>query len=225
MPVGCAELCKKGGRSLNHLAKIAWLSGRLKQPLPGLSAQERMMGRVVTMPVKVPDNARPSAVLCLLFPVNDELHMLLMKRREDKTAHSGQVSFPGGSYDAADADLKATALREAQEELGIMSADVEILGALTSLYIPVSNFNVYPYVGYSKQRPEYNLSHHEVAYTVEVPLSSLFHADRKTVAEVTSPVVPEVIRNVKAYKLQDGTIIWGATAMIISELEAIWNEQ
>ncbi len=193
-------------------------------PLPGLAAQERMMGRVVTMPLTVPENARPSAVLCLLFPVDDELHVLLMKRREDKTAHSGQVSFPGGSYDETDADLKATALREAQEEVGIMSADVEILGQLTSLYIPVSNFNVYPFVGYAKQKLEYNLSQNEVAYTLEVPLKELLHADRKSVTEVTSPKFPDVKRKVNAYVLNDGTIIWGATAMMISELEAVLGE-
>ena len=183
-----------------------------------------MIGRVVTMPLKVPDNARPSAVLCLLFPIDGELHVLLMKRREDKTAHSGQVSFPGGSYESTDADFKATALREAQEEVGIVSADVDILGALTPLYIPVSNFNVYPYVGFAKQRPLYNLSQNEVSYIIEVPLSSLLHADRKTVTDVVSPAVPNVIRKINAYKLEDDTIIWGATAMIISELEVLLEE-
>ena len=194
---------------------------QLKQPLPGRAAQERMTGRVLSMPVKIPDNARPSAVLCLIFPMNDELHLLLMKRREDKTAHSGQVSFPGGSYEATDADMKATALREAQEEVGILSADVDILGALTPLYIPVSNFNVYPFVGYAQQRTHYNLSHNEVSYTIEVPLKSLLLPERKITTDVVSPVVPGVIRNVPAYRLEDGTIIWGATAMIISELEAV----
>ena len=203
--------------------KIEWLRKRLQQPLPGRSAQERMTGRVVSMPLVVPENARPSAVLCLLFPQNGELYLLLMKRREDNTAHSGQVSFPGGSYDTTDADLRATALREAHEEVGILSAEVDVLGALTPLYIPVSNYNVYPYVGYTKQRPDYNLSHNEVSYTIEVPISSLFHAERKVKTDVVSPVVPGIIRNVNSYKLEDGTIIWGATAMIISELEAVFE--
>lgn len=208
----------------NYKDTIEILRQRLQQPLPGIVAQERMMARVVSMPLKVPDNARPSAVLCLLFPVNDELHILLMKRREDKTAHSGQVSFPGGSYEATDAGLKATALREAQEEVGIMSADVAILGSLTPLYIPVSNFNVYPFVGFAKNRPVYNLSHNEVSYTIEVSLKSLLDPARKITTDVISPAVPGVIRKVKAYQLEDGTIIWGATAMIISELEAVLKE-
>jgi len=183
-----------------------------------------MIGRVFSMPVNIPENARPSAVLCLLFPINDELHLLLMKRKEDKGAHSGQVSFPGGRYETTDADYKATALREANEEVGIASADVDILGALTSLYIPVSNFNVYPFVGYAEKRPFYNLSHNEVSYTIEVPLRSLLHADRKIVTDVRSPAVPDVIREVRAYKLEDETIVWGATAMIISELETVLTE-
>lgn len=176
------------------------------------------------MPHKVPDNARPSAVLCLLFPINEELHVLLMKRREDNTAHSGQVSFPGGSYDETDADYKATALREAQEEVGIVSSDVEILGGLTSLYIPVSNFNVYPFVGFAKHKPQYNLSHNEVAYTLEVSLNTLFHHDRKSIAEVISPAFPTIVRKVNAYILEDKTVIWGATAMMLSELEALMGE-
>ncbi|MBS1687178.1 MAG: CoA pyrophosphatase [Bacteroidetes bacterium] len=200
------------------------LRERLQQPLPGLSAQERMAARVVPMPNEVPANARASAVLVLLFHFQEELNVLLMKRMEDKGAHSGQVSFPGGRQEQYDADLRATALREAQEEVGILSAEVDILGGLTPLYIPVSNFNVYPYVGYAKERPQYNLSKQEVAYVMEVPLSTLLHESRKTVTDVVSPAVPGVIRQVKAYELEDGTIIWGATAMIISELEVLLQE-
>ncbi len=204
--------------------KIEKLRQRLQQPLPGFAAQERMMGRVVNAPLKVPDNARLSAVLCLLFKVDDELHVLLMKRREDKTAHSGQVSFPGGSKDEEDEDLKATALREAWEEVGIDSSEIDVLGALSPLYIPVSNFHVYPFVAFSENRLNYNLSQNEVSYTIEVPLSSLFHHERKTVTDVISPAIPDVIRKVKAYQLEDGTIIWGATAMMLSELEVVMDE-
>lgn len=200
------------------------LKTRVKLPLPGFKAQERMIGRVLPMPVQVPENARPGAVLCLLFPLNDELHILLMKRMEDKTAHSGQVSFPGGSYEQQDANYRATALREAQEEVGILSSEVEILSELTSLYIPVSNFNVYPFLAYSQNRPVYNLSHQEVRYVLEIPISELFHQDRKTIAEVTSPASPDVVRKVNAYSMADGTIIWGATAMILSEIEAILED-
>ena len=204
--------------------QVEWLKERLRQPLPGRSAQERMMGRVVASPPVVPDNARLSAVLCLLFPVGDALHMLLMKRREDKTAHSGQVSFPGGRHEPEDPDLLATALREAYEEVGVMPAGVAVVGALTPLYIPVSNFNVFPFVGYMPERPNYTLSDNEVSYTIEVSLDELLHPERKIITDVYSPAATYKIKNVHAYNLNDGTLIWGATAMIISELEVALSE-
>ena len=204
--------------------QIDQIKKRLGETLPGSKAQELMMGRVRPMPMAVPANARPSAVLCLIFPLNGEPHILFMKRRDDNTPHSGQVSFPGGSYEQNDADYRATALREANEEVGIMAADVDILGALTSLYIPVSNFNVYPYVGFAAQRPAYNLSQAEVSYILEVPVSELFHPSRKEMTHVTSPAMPDVKLKVNAYVLQDSTIIWGATAMILSELEAVLRD-
>lgn len=203
---------------------IEWMRQRLQEPLPGLSAQERMMGRVVSMPPKVPDNARPSAVLCLLYPHLDDLHVLLMKRKEDKGAHSAQVSFPGGRFEQSDLDLSTTALREANEEVGVDPEAVDLIGALTPLYIPVSNFQVFPYVGYMPQRPAFTPNPDEVSYIIETPLNDLLHDTRKTTTDVSSPVMPGLIRNVKAYRLDDGTIIWGATAMIISELEAVLKE-
>lgn len=206
---------------MSSLEQIEWLRGRLQQPLPGIAAQELMTGRVIKMPPEVPANARPSAVLCVIFPLKDKLNLLLMQRMADKGAHSGQISFPGGRQEMLDADLRATALREAQEEVGIMPAQVDILGALTPLYIPVSNFQVYPFVGYAKERPAYNLSKSEVARIIEIPLSVIFHAERKAVVDVTSPAVSQIIRQVKAYRLEDGTIIWGATAMMLSELEVV----
>lgn len=203
---------------------IEWLRQRLGKPLPGLRAQELMMGRVIPLPHTVPDNARLSAVLCLLYPENEELHMLLMKRMEDRTAHSGQVSFPGGRFEPGDGDMQTTALREAHEEVGVHPAIVDVVGALTPLYIPVSNFNVFPFVGFVNHRPDLSLNMHEVSHVIATPLSHLLHNDRKTVADVSSPIMPGLIRNVRAYRLDDGTIIWGATAMIISELETILKE-
>jgi 8-oxo-dGTP pyrophosphatase MutT (NUDIX family) len=189
-----------------------------------MAAQERMMGRVIAHPVIVPENARLSAVLCLLYPWQHGLNILLMKRREDRTAHSAQVSFPGGRYEPEDITMQGTALREAHEEVGIDPSQPDVLGALTSLYIPVSNFNVFPFVAFLPERPDFNINDMEVAHIIETPLSHLLHDDRKIVTDVSSPAVPDLIRQVRAYRLDDGTIIWGATAMIISELETIIKE-
>jgi 8-oxo-dGTP pyrophosphatase MutT (NUDIX family) len=210
---------------LKYLNTIDWLKERLQRPLPGYAAHERMLARVKPMPEDIPEHARASAVLSLLFPQNEELNLLLIQRTEDGHAHSGQISFPGGRQDPTDADLRATALREAQEEVGIMSSEVQILGELTRLYIPVSNFLVYPFVAYAERRPEYNLSQAEVHRVLEVPLSEFLSEERKTIARVTSPVDKNFVRKVNAYQLKDGSIIWGATAMILSELEVIVSEK
>ncbi len=207
------------------LDTIPALRHRLSMPLPGRAAQEKMIGHVLPIPRVAPDHAKLSAVLCLLFPWQGVLKVILMKRMDDHTAHAGQVSFPGGRYEEGDADLCCTALREAWEEIGVNPASVDILGALTPIYIPVSNFNVFPYVGFLNEKPEYALSHSEVSYTMEVPLDELWHPDRKTRRDVVSPAIKKVIPNVNAYLLDDGTVIWGATAMILSELETIMSGQ
>jgi 8-oxo-dGTP pyrophosphatase MutT (NUDIX family) len=207
--------------ALDFVDKIKRIQEQLQLPLPGLEAQELMAGRALSMPVNVPGDARISAVLCLLYPVQYELNVLLIKRMADSTAHSGQVSFPGGSREATDKDLITTALREANEEVGIDASEISILGALTPLYIPVSNFMVHPFIGYTGNRPSVNPSKREVAHIIEVPLEKLFHHTTKTTADVTSPARPGIIRRVNAYVLDDGTVIWGATAMILSELEVL----
>lgn len=206
------------------LKYIDLLQQRLSQPLPGFEAHEKMMGRVVAMPPIIPDNAKLSAVMNLIFPIDDALHIVLIRRTEDGKAHSGQVSFPGGRMDATDPDLLFTAMRELEEEVGVSSNGIQVLGALSPLYIPVSNFHVFPYVAFSKEFPYFQLSEQEVSTVLTVPLRELFQASSKTKATVTSPADPLFKRTVNAYQLKDGTIIWGATAMILSELESLLNE-
>ncbi len=176
------------------------------------------------MPVTVPQNARLSAVLCLLYPINTELHLVLMRRNEDKTAHSGQVSFPGGRKEPSDDTLLATALREAEEEIGINKTHVQILGALTPIYIPVSNYNVFPYIGFSIAKPEFKPNANEVAHVLEIPLRLLFDKTKKTITDVISPASKIKIKNVNAYQLSQDVLIWGATAMILSELEVLLED-
>ena len=207
----------------HYQSLITKLKHQLTQPLPGRPAQELMTGRVLPLPDQIPKDARPSGVLGLLFPKAGELHLLFIRRTEDGSAHGGQISFPGGRQEDWDANLAATALREAQEEAGIMSGDVDMLGALTPLYIPVSNFIVYPFVGYSEMPPEYNLSEHEVAEVLEIAVNDLFDPQSKTKTTVRPSAVPGLILTVPAYQLADKTIIWGATAMILSELEVVWR--
>jgi 8-oxo-dGTP pyrophosphatase MutT (NUDIX family) len=204
---------------------IERLRTRLALPLPGLAAQEKMTGRVLPMPEKVPASARPSAVLFLLFGKEESLRLLLIQRTADGRAHSAQISAPGGRWEPADADLRTTALRETEEEVGIAPKDVDVLGELTPLYIPISNFLVHPFVGYAPALPPLILSAHEVDGTLEVPLGWLFSAKAKVTTEVRPSSAPGLVLNVPAYKLEDGNIIWGATAMMLAELESVMTEE
>lgn len=182
------------------------------------------MGRVRQHAGEVPAHARPSAVLCLLYPIDDQLNVLLMKRNTDRSAHSGQISFPGGKHEPTDQNLLHTAMREANEEVGIQPETIDVLGALTSLYIPVSNFNVYPFIGYAPQRPQYNINPAEVAHIIEVPVSKIMQDTAKTTTHVLSPAMPTTPLLVNAYTISEDTLIWGATAMILSELEVLLTE-
>ena len=184
-----------------------------------------MTGRVLPMPEEIPAGARPSAVLFLLFGEEHALKILLIQRTEDGRAHSAQISAPGGRWEPADADLRTTALRETEEEVGILPRDVDVLGALTPLYIPVSNFLVHPFVGYAASLPLLVPNSFEVQRTLEVPVDALFNASAKITTGVRPTSAPGLVLNVPAYTLEgDESIIWGATAMMLAELEAVLQD-
>ncbi len=186
----------------------------LQRPLPGLAAQIKFAPeyRVESLRATPPANARPAGVLILLYPHNGELHFPLMKRVEDGLVHSGQISLPGGSQEAGES-LRQTALREACEEIGAACDGVEVIGELTTIYIPPSNFLVTPTIGYVDRRPEFRLDSREVAELIEVPLTMLF-----------DPMVvkrePWTLRGMQVevpfYQIGPHKV-WGATAMILSE--------
>jgi 8-oxo-dGTP pyrophosphatase MutT (NUDIX family) len=204
--------------------KIDLLKIRLQEPLPGLAAQNKMAARVRELPAIIPENAKLSAVLAILFPKNNVLNLVLIKRVDDGKPHSGQISFPGGRKDASDAYLADTALRETFEEVGIPSQKIQILGELTSLYIPVSYSQVHPFIGYMPHQPEYELSTNEVQYTLEVPLHEFFAPEKKIVTKITPAAFPDITLTAPAYQWDAEHLIWGATAMIISELEELFTE-
>jgi 8-oxo-dGTP pyrophosphatase MutT (NUDIX family) len=191
------------------------------RPLPGRSAQERMTGRVIPMPESLPENVRDSAVLQLIYPVDGVPHMLFMRRTEDGRAHSGQISFPGGRWEAQDENFMQTALREAAEEVGLQPGSVEVLGAMTPLYIPVSYFMVHPFVAWADARPDYRPNADEVSELIELPFDYLLDPANKIRTQVRPSSMPDLVLDVPAYKIPDGSIIWGATAMMLAELEAL----
>lgn len=196
---------------------------KLKEPLPAKKALAMMFPHIKAMPKETPSNAKPSAVMVLLFQKNAAWHVLAIRRTEDGHAHSGQISFPGGKHESEDESMLHTALRETYEEVGIDATQIKILGALSPVYIVVSNFNVFPYVGYIESTEAININPQEVHSILEIPLKELFHETAKIKTEVVSPAYPDIKRIVNAYQVQEGAIIWGATAIMLAELELILN--
>lgn len=159
--------------------------------------------------------ARPAATLLAMYP-DDEGRLLIpvTVRRAELRAHAGEVSLPGGRVDDADASHEAAALREAWEEIGLEPGAVRILGSLDEIWIPVSNYELRPFVGALDRRPTLVPHDAEVASIVELPLDILFDAAAVGVEELLSRGLR--IR-AGAYRF-DGLTIWGATAMTLSML-------
>ncbi|MCP4522165.1 MAG: CoA pyrophosphatase [Cytophagales bacterium] len=157
---------------------------------------------------------RRSAVLLLLYPNNDKLYSVLMKRPEYDGKHSGQISLPGGKYEEDDIDLKTTAVREFKEEVGVDITKDKIIGTLEDIYIPPSNFLVSPFVAYISQKPSFVPDQREVERLIEYPIQRLLETD------VIQHTHQEISNNMKIkvpYFDIDDEIVWGATAMILGE--------
>jgi len=189
----------------------------LQGPKPGVAAQARMATR--PRPGWSPEGGltpRQGSVLILLYPHNGQLHLVLTRRTDTVENHKGQISLPGGRREG-DELVEQTALREAQEELGVAPHAVEVLGVLTPLYIPPSDFCITPVVGWTGARPDWQPDGVEVAEVLEVPLRLL--ADPATVRRETWQR-DELTMQVP-YFLVQGHRVWGATAMVLSEFLAI----
>ncbi|PWK26599.1 NUDIX domain-containing protein [Arcicella aurantiaca] len=195
---------------------IEKLTARLKEPLPGRVAHEKMASES-RLKFKMPspnERTRESAVLILFYPSENQIFLPLILRPEYDGVHGGQMAFPGGRAEKEDENLIRTAMREAQEEIGVRLTDVKVLGQLTKLFIPPSNFYVQPVIGYINHKPDFYPDPREVDKVVEIPLSEITNPQiisRKTLnvrgVEVDAPF----------YNIQEHTV-WGATAMMISEL-------
>lgn len=185
----------------------------------GRAAQQLMMpaARVSFRDQARPGQPRLGAVLLLLYCRDDELYLVLTKRRDDLGSHAGQVSFPGGRHEPPES-LLACALRETYEEIGITPEKVRLLGELTPLYIYPSDFEVQPYVGVwqGEERPCFQPDPREVAAVIETPVRCLLDPATRVEEEwqlrgmdVTVP-----------FFAVDGHKVWGATAMMLGEFVA-----
>lgn len=196
------------------------LESRLRKDLPGESSHQKMMSysrptAAEAFKHKVPP--RQSGVLLLLYPKAGEMHTVFIKRPSYEGVHSAQISFPGGRHEPGDSDLKETALREAEEEVGVRSSDIKIIGQLSELYIPPSNFLVYPSVGTIDYEPEFVPEEREVDQIIESSVESII---REETIEQREIFIKNYNRHIVAPTFQiQGHTIWGATAMILAEFK------
>ncbi len=167
------------------------------------------------------ESARKGAVLILLYPGKDDIYFPLIRRPEYNGVHSGQVALPGGARDDSDKNLIETALREAEEEIGLNRQEVQVIGELSELYIPPSNFLVKPVVGIMEHQPEFKKDPYEVAAIIKARLTPFFNSNYagKTVVHTAFGS----IKNTPFYPVED-QVVWGATAMILGEFSMLLSE-
>jgi len=195
---------------------IAILESRLREPKPGLEAQLRMVpdprpGDQTFQ--EVGDRCLKAGVLILLYASEDRLYLALTRRTSRVAHHQAQISFPGGQMDESEGIVDA-ALREAREEVGIRAESLRVLGELTPLYIPPSNYCIYPVLAVAGQRPDFRPFPEEVEEVIEVPLDHLLYPEN-----IRREIWPMRGTNVSVpfYQFHEHKI-WGATAMVLAEL-------
>lgn len=174
-------------------------------PVPDLDDRFDYIGR---------QKARKSAVLLLLYPHNGAIEFPLIVRQEYPGVHSGQIALPGGKFEDSDQNLTETALRETHEEIGIPPDQIKVLGHLSELFVPPSNFNILPVVGFTTTLPKFIPQQEEVRDIIKADINDLNDEHLRKHKNMT--FFNKAAVSVPYFDIQ-GHVVWGATAMILSE--------
>jgi len=193
-------------------AIISKLKLKLAEPLPGRTAQLRM-APTFRPDIYKTEHSLKAGVLILLFPKPVELYTVFMKRPKYEGVHSDQISFPGGKFEKFDQSLTDTAIRETNEEIGVPAKNIQVIGTLSPLFIPVSEIEVFPTVGFCSLKPVFKIDPSEVDYLIEESLDNLLNPEIKRI----KPYSGEKFTGQIPYYDVKGNHVWGATAMILSE--------
>lgn len=163
-------------------------------------------------------NPKTAAVMMLFYPKNGKTHLVLIERNSYKGVHSAQIAFPGGKFEPEDEIFANTALRETHEEVGIHPTNMEIIKTFTPMYIPPSNFMVHPFLGISKAEISFIPDPAEVSSIIELPLVDFLSDTILIQASLSTSYATNV--TVPAFEIE-GHVVWGATAMMLSELKDV----
>jgi 8-oxo-dGTP pyrophosphatase MutT (NUDIX family) len=188
--------------------------------LPATSAHIKMAPleriKILEVGFENAQNARQAAVMMLFYPKQGITHLALILRNSYPGVHASQIAFPGGKVEEVDLDLKGTALRETFEEIGVHADKINVIREFSSVYIPPSNFMVFPFLGITESELEFTLQEDEVAGIIEVPLSLLLDDSIVLTKEITTSYANLI--DVPVFQFGDHAV-WGATAMMLSELK------
>ena len=193
---------------------ITQLKITINNDLPGEESHQ-IMRVIYDQSIELPFskiNSIPAAVLILLYLADNEIYIFLTKRTDELKHHKGQISLPGGTQEGNE-KLIDTALRETQEEIGINKTSISIIGTMTPLFVPVTGFMIYPFIGYSLNKLNPKPDPVEVATIFSVNISDLLNKENRTTEQ----------RNIRGYDVQvpyfklNDYQVWGATSMILSE--------
>ncbi len=209
---------------MNFDELTGFLEKRLQKPMPGTVAHNRMkpkMANGAPLKLKHATPPRKGGVLILLFEQNGIAHFPLIQRPNYEGIHSGQMALPGGRFEKSDADQYQTALRETEEEIGVDMKTVEIIGNLSEFFVAASNYMVLPVIGKVDYKPEFVPEPREVYDIITPSISHLIDQERLKEKEI---VVRDRYRLKSPYFDLEGRTVWGATAMMLSELVEILKE-
>ncbi len=205
---------------MTNIQFISALKLRLQEPLPGWSAQSKYIPQKGLPDVQFNTNKelRKGAVLICLYEDEGNLTTVLIERTQDSSPHSGQIAFPGGKYEERDKNQTTTAFREAWEEVGLATNELELIGALSPVEIPVSGFTVLPIIAWHKAIPNLTPNPVEVESIIKTPVADMLNSlevleIKARGHQVTTP----------CFKANQH-IVWGATAMVLGELQSIISE-
>lgn len=188
--------------------------------LPGKSAQDLMIPHIGRNKVTIPVDHKKAAVMIMLYAHQSSWHFTLIKRTSHpKDKHSGQISLPGGQLDPSDLNIIECALRETEEEIGISSLHISQICSLTPLYVPVSNFLIYPQVSYYPGGiNQFSKEDNEVDILIHTPINHLLK--KSTTKRKNISIRNNTFHNVPYFDI-DNHVVWGATAMILSEFKQL----
>lgn len=202
------------------------LAIRLKAaPLPGVASHRKMAPstrlEALNNAAIARRNPKKAAVIALFYPdAGHNTRFLLTMRKEYKGVHSNQVSFPGGKLETSDKDVKSAALRETYEEVGIAPDAIEIFKDLSEIYIPPSNFRVWPFMGMLREQPLFTPQASEVAELIEVRLADLLDEQTVDYERLNTSYAKHITTPVFKF---NGYTVWGATAMMLSEVKELFK--